>query len=215
MLTVKSFTFGPFQENTYVLHDSSGECVIIDPGCFTSSEQQELAGYISANKLKVTCLLNTHCHVDHVAGNAFVADKFQVLPEIHKEDLVILESQQQVSKMYGLPCEVSPKPVKYLVEGDMVKVGKEELHVIFAPGHAPGHIVFYNKNGAFVISGDVLFSGSIGRTDLPLGDYATLEQSILTKMYTLPEETVVHCGHGPSTTIGREKYSNPFVNVAV
>ena len=213
MLTVKSFTFGPFQENTYVLHDASNECVIIDPGCYTSSEQQELKKYIAENNLKPVELLNTHCHIDHITGNRFVHDAFGLLPVIHKNDLVILQSQERVCTNYGLNYDPSPMPGKFIEEGDVISFGNSILKVIFAPGHAPGHVVFYNAENKFVINGDVLFAGSIGRTDLPMGDFATLEKSIKTKMYTLPEETVVYCGHGPETSIGEEKYTNPFVNL--
>jgi len=213
MLTIKSFTFGPFQENTFVLHDESKECVIIDPGCYTQTEQRELKAYIEEKKLRPVHLLNTHGHVDHVAGNAFVYETYKRLPLIHKEDLKVLESQERVCAMYGLNCEVSPMPEKFLEEGDVISFGNAKLKVIFTPGHAPGHVVFYNAENKFVINGDVLFSGSIGRTDLPYGDFDTLEHSIKTKMYTLPEDTVVYCGHGPETTIGEEKYSNPFVNL--
>ncbi len=213
MLTIKSFTFGPFQENTFVLHDASNECVIIDPGCYTSSEQQELKKYIEEKKLKPVELLNTHCHIDHITGNRFVHDAFGLLPLIHKNDLVMLQNQEKVCTMYGLNYDPSPMPVKYIDEGDVISFGNTKLQVLFTPGHAPGHVVFYNPENKFVINGDVLFSGSIGRTDLPFGDFATLEHSIKTKLYTLPEETIVYCGHGPETSIGQEKYNNPFVNL--
>jgi len=213
MLTIRSFTFGPFQENTFILHDESKECVVIDPGCYTTSEQQQLKKYITEKNLKPVHLLNTHCHVDHVTGNAFIYETYKLLPLIHKNDLVILESQERVSAMYGLNCEVSPLPEKFVEEGDTISFGQSKLKVFFTPGHAPGHVVFYNEENKFVISGDVLFSGSIGRTDLPYGDFATLENSIKTKMYALPEDTVVYCGHGPETTIGNEKYGNPFVSL--
>jgi len=213
MLTVHSITFGPFQENTFVLFDESKECVIIDPGCYNSKEQQELKIFITEKQLKPVQLLNTHCHVDHVAGNAFVYETYKLLPVIHKEDLKILEGQERVCAMYGLNCEVSPLPSTFIEDGDEISFGQTKLKVIFTPGHAPGHVVFYHQETGIVINGDVLFSGSIGRTDLPYGDFATLENSIKTKMYTLPEETVVYCGHGPETTIGEEKYNNPFVNV--
>jgi glyoxylase-like metal-dependent hydrolase (beta-lactamase superfamily II) len=212
MLTVHYFTFGPFQENTYVLHDASGECVIIDPGCYTSTEQQALKNYIAEKRLKPVYNLNTHCHVDHIAGNRFVHDTFGLLPLIHKADLVVLQSQERVCQMYGLNYDPSPMPEKFMEEGDIILFGQSKLKVIFTPGHAPGHVIFYSEENKLVINGDVLFSGSIGRTDLPLGDFDTLEQSIRTKLYTLPNDTVVYCGHGPSTTITKEKKSNPFVN---
>lgn len=211
MLTIHYFTFGPFQENTYVLHDASGECVIIDPGCYTSTEQQELKDYITEKGLKPVYNLNTHCHVDHISGNRFVHDTYGLLPVIHKDDLVVLQSQERVCQMYGLNYDPSPLPEKFIEEGDIISFGQSKLKVIFTPGHAPGHVVFYNEENKFVINGDVLFNGSIGRTDLPLGDFDTLAHSIRTKLYTLPNETVVYCGHGPSTTIAKEKKSNPFV----
>ncbi len=212
MPTIKSLTFGPFQENMFVLHDASNECVIIDPGCYTSAEQQTLKKYIEERKLKPVLLLNTHCHVDHVAGNRFVFDTYGLAPIIHKEDLIVLQSQERVCQMYGLNYDPSPMPEKFIKEGDIVSFGNTKLKVLFTPGHAPGHVVFYNAENKLVINGDVLFSGSIGRTDLPLGDFDTLENSIRTKLYTLPNETVVYCGHGLTTTIGHEKKSNPFVN---
>lgn len=213
MTSVKSFTFGPFQENTFVVFDESKECVIIDPGCYSTPEQQQLKSFITEKGLKPVHLLNTHCHVDHVSGNAFVHDTYQLLPVIHKEDLKILEGQERVSAMYGLNCDPSPMPEKFIEEGDVISFGNSKLKVIFTPGHAPGHVVFYNAENKFVINGDVLFNGSVGRTDLPYGDFDTLEESIKTKMYTLPEDTLVYCGHGPTTTIGEEKYNNPFVNL--
>lgn len=213
MASVKYFTFGPFQENTFVVFDETGECVIIDPGCYSTIEQQELKNFITEKGLKPVHLLNTHCHVDHVAGNAFIHDTYKLLPICHKEDLKVLESQERVSAMYGLPCDPSPMPEKFIDEGDVISFGNTKLKVIFTPGHAPGHVVFYNAESKFVINGDVLFNGSIGRTDLPYGDFDTLEESIKTKMYTLPDDTVVYCGHGPETTIGQEKRTNPFVNL--
>src|ERR1035437_7851289 len=194
MLTAKSFTFGPFQENMFVLHDASNECVIIDPGCYTSAEQQILKKYIEEKKLKPVLLLNTHCHVDHIAGNKFVHDTYQLLPVIHKNDLIILQSQETVCHIYGLNYDPSPMPEKFIEEGDVISFGETKLKVLFTPGHAPGHVVFYNVENEFIISGDVLFSGSIGRTDLPMANFDTLENSIRTKLYTLPNETIVYCG---------------------
>ncbi len=211
MAAVTFFTFGPFQENTFVVFDESKECVIIDPGCYSTLEQQEVKNFITEKGLKPVHLLNTHCHVDHVAGNAFIHDTYKLLPLCHKEDLKVLEGQERVSAMYGLPCDPSPMPEKFIDEGDVISFGNTKLKVIFTPGHAPGHVVFYNAENKFVINGDVLFNGSIGRTDLAYGDFDTLEESIKTKMYTLPEDTIVYCGHGPQTTIGHEKRTNPFV----
>jgi len=210
-MKVQSFTFGPFQENTYILYDDTKECVIVDPGCYSHEEEKELKDFISVNKLKPVKLLNTHCHVDHVAGNAFVFDTYGFKPIIHKDDLPVLDSQQRVSDMYGLPCNVSPRPDTFIVEGDVVAFGNTKLNVIHVPGHAPCHVVFYNEEMKSLINGDVLFKGSIGRTDLPLGNHDQLIKSIKTKLFILPEETIVYCGHGPTTTIGEEKRMNPYV----
>lgn len=211
-MQIKEFTFGPFQENTFILFDSTKECVIVDPGCFSSSEQQALKNFISEEGLTVKYLLNTHCHVDHVAGNKFVFDTYGLKPIIHKDDLIILNNQELVSKTYGLPCEVSPQPESFINEGDQIKFGKTVLDILHTPGHAPGHVVFYHKETSSLINGDVLFKGSIGRTDLTLGNHEQLLNSIRTKLFTLPEDTVVYCGHGPYTSIGMEKRTNPFLN---
>ncbi len=210
-MKVQSFTFGPFQENTYILYDDSKECVIVDPGCYSQAEENELKNFVTQNNLKVVKLLNTHCHVDHVAGNAFVFDTYGFKPIIHKDDLPVLDSQQRVSEMYGLPCNISPRPESFIQQHDIVEFGNSKLKVIHTPGHAPGHVVFYNEEEKFLINGDVLFKRSIGRTDLPLGNHDQLINSIKTKLFVLPEETVVYCGHGPNTTIGEEKKLNPYL----
>lgn len=210
-MNVYSLTFGAFQENTYILADETNACVIIDPGCMASSEQQQLRNLIESKGLKPVHLLNTHCHVDHVAGNRFVYDTYGLKPQIHKADLPVLESQQRVCEMYGLPCDVSPKPDVFFEEGDKIRFGNTELDILYTPGHAPGHVVFYHKEQGILINGDVLFRGSIGRTDLPLGDHDTLIKSIREKLFVLPDETKVYCGHGPETTIGWEKEHNPFL----
>ncbi|MFB9865474.1 MBL fold metallo-hydrolase [Rufibacter immobilis] len=211
-LQLKSFTFNPFSENTYVLYDHTQECVVIDPGCSNKQEQQELQSFISANSLKVVRLLNTHCHIDHVLGNKFVSDTYGVPLEIHEADLEVLRAVPTYSTAYGFPQYQEVLPEKFLTEGENILFGETELQVLFTPGHAPGHVVFYHQESKNLIGGDVLFQRSIGRTDLPGGDYATLLESIRTKLFSLPDEVVVHPGHGPSTTIGEEKASNPFLS---
>jgi hydroxyacylglutathione hydrolase len=210
-LKIESFTFNPFSENTYVLYDDTKECVVIDPGCSNKTEQQELQAFLKTNELKVVRLLNTHCHIDHVLGNKFVADTYGVPLEIHEDDLPVLRSVPTYSAAYGFPQYQEVLPEKFLKEGEDVAFGNTKLEVLFTPGHAPGHVVFYHPESQNLIGGDVLFQRSIGRTDLPGGDYDTLIQSIRTKLFTLPEEVTVHPGHGPSTTIGEEKASNPFL----
>lgn len=211
MIQVHTLIFNPFSENSYILSDETGECVIIDPGCSTSGEEQELVEFVQAKGLKPVKLLNTHCHIDHVFGNQFVADKWKLGLEIHESDVKVLLSFTAVCQMYGFPGGTQPEPAHFLAEGDHVSFGNSKLVVLFTPGHSPGSITFYCREQNFVISGDVLFQGSIGRTDLPGGDFDTLEKSIRTKLYTLPDDVTVFPGHGPSTTICWEKEHNAFV----
>ncbi|WP_266203127.1 MBL fold metallo-hydrolase [Pontibacter kalidii] len=210
-MKVTCLTFNPFQENTYLLHDDTKECVVVDPGCYERREQEQLKKYIEDNGLKVVRLLNTHCHIDHVLGNKFVADTYNVGLEIHPEDEQVLRAVPTYASNYGFPLYAEQLPASYLKEGESITFGNTELEVLFAPGHAPGHVVFYNKADKTVIGGDVLFQGSIGRTDLPGGDFDTLIQSIKTKLFTLPDEVTVYPGHGPETSIGYEKKYNPFL----
>lgn len=211
MLNLKSFSFGPFQENTYVLWDETGEAIIIDPGNTSTTEHQRVKSFLSDKNLKLGRLLLTHGHIDHIAGNRFIFDTYNLLPEVNKNDLSLIEKHSAIATMYGLPCEESPLPEKYLNEGDIVKFGKTELEMIFTPGHSPGSITFYNKENKFIICGDVLFYGSIGRTDLPGGNYETLIDSIKDKLFPLGDGIKVYNGHGPATTIGFERENNPFL----
>ena len=210
---IETFTFNGFQENTVVLYDALKNCVIIDPGCYTREEQQALLGFISANDLKPVALLNTHAHIDHVLGNAFVQRTYNIPYYLHKSDLPTLNSVSNYAHLYGFEgYEVSPEPTHYLEDQQQLVFGGIELNVLFTPGHAPGHVVFYNKENQFVINGDVLFNGSFGRVDLPGGDITILKNSIFNTLFKLPEDTVVYCGHGPTTTIGQEKKTNYIYN---
>ena len=211
MLNLQSFVFNGFQENTYVLFDETKECVIIDTGCHTVAEQNQLASFIIENELKPVRLLNTHCHIDHILGNNFIAKKFNLGLEIHKEDLPVLLATTDYGHLYGFTVDPSPEPTRFIESDEIIRFGNTELEVRFTPGHAPGHVVFINHLERLVINGDVLFYNSIGRTDLPGGDLDTLLNSIKTQLFTLPDDYVVHTGHGPSTTIGNEKKYNPFV----
>ncbi len=213
MITIQSFTFNPFMENTYVLSDNTKEAVIIDPGCYEKHEEEELKSYIEREGLKVKLLLNTHGHIDHVLGNAFVKNTWSVPFWIGTHDLTTLRSVIAYAPNYGFQNYQSVEPDHFLDEGDVVKFGNSELQVIFVPGHAAGHIAFYHTGQLFCIGGDVLFQESIGRTDLPGGDFDTLINSIHTKFFAWPDEMVIHTGHGPSTTIGHEKLYNPFCAV--
>jgi len=211
MINIKSFTFNPFSENTYVLHDESGEAVIIDPGCYDKEEFQELYNYIENNGLKPVKIINTHAHIDHVLGVAGLKRKYNIPFSLHKTDEPLLKAVKTYSSNYGFSQFDEPEIDSYLVEGDIVTFGNSSLKVIFVPGHAPGHVAFVNDEQHFVIAGDVLFRQSIGRTDLPGGDMKTLLNSIRTQLFTLADDYVVYAGHMQPTTIGFEKKNNPFL----
>jgi len=211
MITVKSFSFNSFEENTYVLSDNSGECIIIDPGCHMKDEEQELTDYISANNLVPVRLINTHCHIDHILGNSFIAGKYKLKLEANQMEIPVLSSSGMVSQMYQIALNPSPEIEIFLKEGDSIKFGNSELQVFFTPGHSPGSLSFYSAIDKFVVSGDVLFERSIGRTDLPGGNYDTLIESIITKLLPLGDDVKVYSGHGNPTTIGAEKKMNPFL----
>ena len=212
MTQVQVFEFNPFAENTYVIYDETGECAIFDPGCYTAEERETLSRFIVEKGLRPVRLINTHCHLDHVFGNAFVANKWGLGLEIHEGELPVLERFAQVCQMYGIPySEESPAPTRFIEAGDVVSFGNTRLEVLFTPGHSPASISFYERGHGFLISGDVLFWESIGRSDLPGGDLNTLLASIRTRLFVLPDETLVYPGHGPTTTIRHEKEYNPFL----
>lgn len=211
MLEVKCFPFNPFQENTYVLYDETRECVIIDPGCYSPEEKQELATFISENKLTPMKLLLTHAHIDHILGNNFVTGKYGLKIEMNEHDVKLLQAAPSYGTMWGINCEPSPDPEVMLKEGDTISFGNTELEIYFTPGHSAGSICFYNRKKNVVIAGDVLFYESIGRTDLPGGNHPTLIKSIKEKLFPLGEACTVYPGHGPETTIGHEMKNNPFL----
>ncbi|MBI3481882.1 MAG: MBL fold metallo-hydrolase [Bacteroidetes bacterium] len=210
MLSIQSLTFNPFSENTYVVSDDTRETVIIDPGCYTREEQRELVSYINSQQLIVKYILNTHGHIDHVLGNDFVKDKYKAPLLISKLDEATMRSVKTYAPLYGFEAYREAEPDRFLSEGDSITFGKTLWKIIFLPGHSPGHIGFYDEKEKVVFSGDVLFAQSIGRTDLPGGNFETLIQSIHKKLFILPDEVIVYPGHGPSTSIGEEKISNPF-----
>lgn len=212
MITIKAFEFNYFQENTFVLYDDTGEAVIIDCGCCRKEEEQELVDFITENKLKVKHLLCTHLHLDHVFGNAFVHKTYGLKPEANKLDVEILPSPEKQAELFGLRKHVENVPVeKYIVGNEIIKFGNSELQVITVPGHSPGSVAFYNKKNGFIIVGDALFAGSIGRTDLWGGNQEILIAAIKDKLLSLPDETVVYPGHGPETRIIDEKLNNPYL----
>jgi glyoxylase-like metal-dependent hydrolase (beta-lactamase superfamily II) len=211
MLDLKAFTFNPVEENTYVLYNENNHCCIIDPGCYFQKERDGLKTFITETGLEPVLLLNTHCHLDHVFGNKFVHDTWGLSLHLHKKEKPVLDFAPQSGAMWQLPFDNYEGPLVYLEERKKIRLGEDELEVLFTPGHSPGHVCFYHEKGGFVIGGDVLFNGSIGRTDLPGGDFDTLINSIQTQLFTLPDDTKVYPGHGPVTTIGFEKMNNPFL----
>ena len=211
-MKLKSFTFNQFYENTFIVSDSTNDCIIIDPGCYSNDEKNILKKYIEENNLNPVKLINTHCHIDHILGNKFVAKTWGVNLETHQNDIELLENSAEIARLYGfIDYEKSPSTTQFLNEGDTVEFGNSKLKILYTPGHAPGHISLYSKEEKFIISGDVLFKSSIGRTDLPGGDFNVLIESIKTKILCLDDDTVVYCGHGPATTVGFERENNPFL----
>lgn len=212
MFQIQSFTFSPIQENTYLLFDEFKECIIIDPGCYFDEEKETLKTFIEENNLIPKLLMNTHCHLDHVFGNKFVAETYGLTLQLHEKEKAVLAFAPTSGLMYNMPFDNYSGEYIVLKEGDKISLGDDELSVIEAPGHSPGSICFYCAKQNFVISGDVLFQRSIGRTDLPGGDHQTLLNSIRQKLFVLPDATIVYNGHGNSTFIGEEKKHNPYLN---
>jgi glyoxylase-like metal-dependent hydrolase (beta-lactamase superfamily II) len=213
MLTVQPFTFNPVQENTYVVYNEKGHCCIIDPGCYFASEERLLTDFIGQNELKPIYLLNTHCHLDHIFGNKFIYKTYGLTLWLNKLEKPVLEYGPASGQLWQMPFDNYDAELNFLDEGDTIRLDDDQLEVLFTPGHSPGHVSFYSRENKFVISGDVLFEGSVGRTDLPGGDFNILQESIRTKLYTLPAETIVYPGHGDTTTIGDEMKTNPFVKM--
>ncbi len=211
-MIIKQFTFNPLQENTYVVHDETLEAIVIDAGCFTAQEKKQLQDYIEDNNLKLKRVINTHLHFDHQFGNKFLYETYGLAPEAHPADEFLLEQVKAGGMVYGFVFPEDAQPIgKHFQEGDSITFGNSTLEILHVPGHSPGHVVFHNAEQKILFAGDVLFNGSIGRTDLERGNHATLIKGIQEKLLILPEETVVYCGHGPTTTIGNEKRYNPFL----
>ncbi|MBA4408434.1 MAG: MBL fold hydrolase [Odoribacter sp.] len=211
-MQIKKFTFNPVQENTFVVFDETNECVIIDAGCYFENEIQELDHFIAEKQLKPVRLINTHCHFDHIMGVTHCRAKYHLQFETHPDEAILVEHAAVHGDLFDIPVEPINAPDAFFKEGDQITFGNSFLEVIEAPGHSPGGVVFYNPEQKILVAGDVLFYGSIGRTDLPGGSFERLTGNIKTKLLTLPQETVVYCGHGPETTIGFEKKNNPFLN---
>lgn len=211
MLEVKVLTFNPVQENTYLLFNEKNECIIIDPGCYYDNEKEALTVAIEKNNLRPLMLLNTHCHLDHVFGNKFIAEKYKLTLHLHKTEEQMLRMAPASGLMFNLPFDNYSGEFIFLNEGDIITLGDDKLKVIHTPGHSPGSICFYCKEQKFIVGGDVLFYNSIGRTDLPSGNYEDLIKSIQQKLFVLADDVKVYSGHGPETFIGYEKETNPFL----
>lgn len=213
MIKIKTFIFNALQENTYLLYDETKECIIIDPGCYDRDEELELTDYIAENGLKPVKLLNTHCHVDHVLGNKFVKETYGLKLYTSKEEEAALRSVKVYAPHYGFVHYAESEVDEIIGEGDLIEFGNSKLEILFVPGHSVGHLAFINKDQNICMSGDVLFKQSVGRWDLPGGNQEVLFQSILTNLYKLADDMVVYPGHGPQTTIGWEKRTNPYCAV--
>jgi hydroxyacylglutathione hydrolase len=212
MLRVETFTFNAFQENTYLIINEQKQCWIVDPGMYDTQETNELLRVIEENQLTPQAIINTHTHLDHIFGVQQLIDKFGLPFLIHEKDLPVLKGAAGSAMLFGFDFKTIPTPTNYIREDEPLQLGDDQLEVLFTPGHSPGSVSFYFQPGKWLLGGDVLFNGSIGRTDLPGGNFDVLIQSITQQLFVLPDETVVLSGHGPATTIGREKMYNPFVN---
>ncbi len=211
MINIETFVFNPFQENTYLLYDHTGECIIVDAGCEQQAERELLVNHMDEHGFRPMKLVNTHCHVDHILGVAYLARKYGLPFLIHPAEKALLSHSRQQADFFGLSLEMPPEPRGFLNDGDVVSFGESHLQVIHVPGHSPGGILFHCPGQKFLLSGDVLFRESIGRTDLPGGDYESLVGGLRSKILPLDPVTRVFPGHGPSTTIGEEKKENPFL----
>ena len=211
MLHIHHFTFNPFQENTYVVYNDQKEAFIIDPGCYTKIEQKQLLDFIQTHCLQVKGLLNTHCHLDHVFGNQLIADTFNVSATFHKNEQVVLDRLHEASSKWGIPCENYTGTINYIEHGDTILLGKDAFEILLTPGHSPGSVCFYNQEQSFMIGGDLIFKDGVGRTDLPGSNPTDLINSIKEVVLPLPENIIIYSGHGPATSIGREKSHNPFL----
>jgi len=211
MIQIKSFVFNELGVNSFVIYNQQKECILIDPGCNTSKQQQKLKNFFDGNQLRPVSIMLTHGHFDHVAGLAWAKSEFNCPLLMHKDDLFLVENASQYASLFGIDLEKPPLPDEFISEGSFA-LGDFEFTVLHVPGHSPGSICLFTEKGGFVVCGDVLFSGSIGRTDLAGGNHSLLIRGIREKLLTLPRDTVVWPGHGPATTIGAEYDTNPFLS---
>jgi Zn-dependent hydrolases, including glyoxylases len=213
MITIKQFTFNFFGENTYLLYDETKDAVIIDCGCIMPEEEKKLSVFLEKNDLTLKKLLSTHYHFDHVIGNTYIFHKYGIRPEIHRDEknAATPTLNMQASK-FGIPMNFEEiEPLRYIEDNEEIRFGNSVLKAILVPGHSPASLAFYSEADNLLFSGDTLFQDSIGRTDLWGGDFGTLIINLEERLLTLPDNTTVYPGHGPSTTIGNEKSNNPYL----
>jgi glyoxylase-like metal-dependent hydrolase (beta-lactamase superfamily II) len=211
MISVKKFSVNPFQENSYVVSDETGYCLVVDAGFFFQKEIDEVLNYLHTQNLKPVGLVNTHCHFDHLMGVDFIRNKFGIPFECHKDDAFWLPLASVQARSFGITMPEMANADHFFQADQELHFGNSFLQVIHVPGHSPGHVVFYSPEDQFLLAGDVLFYKSIGRSDLPGGDYDQLIGSIKEKLLLLPPETIVWSGHGVETSIGFEKLNNPYL----
>lgn len=211
MLSLKQFTFNDFAENTYVLFDETKEAVIIDPGCYYKNEVEELLSFIKQKELNPVKILNTHCHIDHILGNDYLLNRFNLSLYLHKEEIFTYKDTARWTTMFNMPPLQIPENLTFIDESSIISFGNQQLTCLLTPGHSIASITFYCKEAGIAIVGDAIMQNSIGRTDLPGGNLTTLLQSIRTKIFTLPNETTLFSGHGPKTTVKAEKENNPYL----
>ena len=211
MIKVEKFVVNPLGEHSFILSDETGGCIFIDPGFYYEEEYQEVLDYIESYNLTPVKIVNTHCHFDHIMGVEFIRNKFKIPFCAHADDSFWIENATPQAEMFGFKMDAVAPVDAFLTENEFVEFGNTKLQIIHVPGHSPGHLVFYSEKDKILIAGDVLFYGSIGRTDLPGGNYQTLISNIKNKLFVLPDDTTVYCGHGPETKLGFEKRTNPFL----
>ena len=211
MITIQSFCFSAFQENTYVLYNELKEAIIIDPGCSTRIEEKIVSDFIRKENLKPTLLLNTHCHLDHVFGNNYVSETYGLIAHIHPNEQIVLDRLPEAAAKWGAPTEAYKGPIQYIQEGEIIPLGNDAFKVLLTPGHSPGSVCFYHVEQNFMIGGDLIFKDGVGRTDLPGANPQDLIKSIREQIFPLPDSLTIYSGHGPETTWGREKEHNPYI----
>lgn len=211
MISIKIFIFNSFSVNCFVIYDETSECVIIDPGCHSEEENELLASFIETNHLKPVALVNTHFHIDHILGNHFVCNRYKLKPTGHADGSIFWRTAKEFGSVFGMQIDEVRKTELFVADGDLITFGNSALEVRYTPGHADGSICLVSHLQKFIIAGDVLFYGSIGRTDLPTGNFDTLMESLRSRLFVLDDDYTVYPGHGPKTSIGFERQNNPFI----